>query len=86
MPHIIPLRDLKDTTAISNLCHESKEPIFITKNGYGHMVVMSLETYEELFGRLELYRQISISEQQLAEGKCRDAEEVAKDIKEKYGL
>ncbi len=86
MPHIIPLRDLKDTTAISNLCHESKEPVFITKNGYGHMVVMSLETYEELFGRLELYRQISISEQQLAEGKCRDAEEVAKDIKEKYGL
>ena len=47
MPQIRPIRDLKNTTVISNLCHETKEPIFITKNGYGDMVIMSMETYEK---------------------------------------
>lgn len=47
MPRIIPIRDLKNTTHISQMCKESKEPIFVTKNGYGDMVVMSLEAYEE---------------------------------------
>ena len=47
MPRIIPIRDLKDTTAISQMCKESREPVFITKNGYGDMVIMSMEAYEE---------------------------------------
>jgi len=46
MPQIVPIRDLKNTSTISNLCHETNEPIFITKNGYGDMVIMSMETYE----------------------------------------
>ena len=49
MPRIVPIRDLKNTTAISNLCHEDKEPIFITKNGYGDMVIMSMEIYEKKY-------------------------------------
>lgn len=40
MPQILPIRDLRDTTKISNLCHESNEPIDITKNGYGDMVLL----------------------------------------------
>ena len=47
MPRIVPIRDLKNTTAISTLCHEEEEPIFVTKNGYGDMVLMSMETYEK---------------------------------------
>lgn len=48
MPHIIPIRDLKDTAKISKMCSESTEPIFyITKNGYGEMVIMSMKAYEE---------------------------------------
>ena len=47
MPHIIPIRDLKDTAAISQMCNESNEPIYITKNGYGDMVIMSMKAYEE---------------------------------------
>ena len=47
MPQIVPIRDLKNTSTISNLCHETNEPIFITKNGYGDMVIMSMETYEK---------------------------------------
>ena len=43
MPRIIPIRDLKDTAAISQMCSESAEPIYITKNGYGDMVIMSIQ-------------------------------------------
>ena len=48
MPQIIPIRDLKDTAKISQLCSESKDPIYITKNGYGDMDIMSMRSYEEL--------------------------------------
>lgn len=48
MPQIRPITDLRNTTEISELCHARREPIFITKNGYGDLVVMSMETYEEL--------------------------------------
>jgi Phd_YefM. len=47
MPRIIPIRELRDTNAISEICHSSEEPVFITKNGYGDMVIMSLETFEK---------------------------------------
>lgn len=43
MPRIIPIRDLKDTAAISQMCSESDEPVYITKNGYGDMVIMSMK-------------------------------------------
>lgn len=48
MPQIRPITDLRNTTEISELCHAKREPIFITKNGYGDLVVMSIETYEEM--------------------------------------
>lgn len=48
MPQIRPITDLRNTTEISELCHAKKEPIFITKNGYGDLVIMSMETYESL--------------------------------------
>lgn len=54
MPQIRPIKDLRNTTEVSELCHLSKEPIFITKNGYGEMVVMSMETHEELTAKLDL--------------------------------
>jgi len=55
MPKILPIKELKNTAEISELCHDSSEPIYITKNGYGDMVIMSMETYEELTKRLEAY-------------------------------
>ena len=48
MPQIRPITDLRNTTEISELCHSRNEPVFITKNGYGDLVVMSMETYEAL--------------------------------------
>ena len=48
MPQIRPITDLRNTTEISELCHARREPLFITKNGYGDLVVMSIEAYEEM--------------------------------------
>lgn len=48
MSKIIPITDLRNTTKISELCHEKNEPVFITKNGYSDLVIMSAEAYEEL--------------------------------------
>ena len=46
MPQIIPIKELKNTSEISDMCHKTDEPIYITKNGYGDMVIMSMESYE----------------------------------------
>jgi len=46
MPQIRPITDLRNTTEISEICHSIREPVFITKNGYGDLVIMSIDTYE----------------------------------------
>ena len=51
MPEIIPIRDLKNTNAISQRCHETQEPIFVTKSGYGDMVIMSIRSEERRVGK-----------------------------------
>ena len=57
MPTIRPSADLRNNyNEISELCHRYTEPVFITKNGRGDLVVMSIETYELLAGKLDLYR------------------------------
>ena len=48
MPQIRPITDLRNTTEISDICHAKQEPVFITKNGYGDLVLMSIETYEAM--------------------------------------
>ena len=50
MPEIIPIRDLKNTNAISQRCHETQEPIFVTKSSYGDMVIMSIKAPRMLSG------------------------------------
>ena len=47
MPQIRPITDLRNTNEISEICHARPEPVFITKNGYGDLVIMSIETYEQ---------------------------------------
>lgn len=48
MPTIIPIRDLRNTSEISEMAHKKQEPIFVTKNGYSDLVVMSTELYEKI--------------------------------------
>jgi prevent-host-death family protein len=67
MTAIRPISDLRNKTQeISDLVHSSDEPVFITKNGAGDLVVMSLAAYERDQGRLELYRLLEESEADLA--------------------
>ena len=56
MPVIIPLRELKNASEISKLCHESEGPVFVTKNGASDLVVMSSSFYDELDGRDKAYK------------------------------
>ncbi len=86
MPQIIPIRDLKNTSEISQKCHSSNEPIFITKNGYGDMVIMSLKTYEENMFLSTVYGKLGEAEKQFAEGKVLNGDVSLKSIREKYGL
>lgn len=86
MPQIIPIRDLKNTSEISDLCRAAGEPIFVTKNGYGDMVIMSIEAYEERVRMLDVYAKLSEAEEQIKAGKVCKAEDSAKELREKYGL
>ena len=86
MPQIMPIKELKDTSAISDLCHKSDEPIFITKNGYGDMVLMSIELFEATRKKWNLYSDIDLSEQQIKDGKVKDARIALSSVREKYGL
>ena len=58
MPQIIPIRDLKNISEISAICHKSDEPIFVTKNGYDDMVIMSIEAYEKISYINDIYKKI----------------------------
>lgn len=86
MPHIIPIRDLKNTMAISQMCHESEEPIYITKNGYGDMVIMSMKTYEEKLLMLDVYHRLAEAEGEIKEGKAVDALKALQALREEYDL
>ena len=56
MPTIRPSADLRNNyNEISSFCHQNAEPVFITKNGKGDLAVLSIEAYEKLCGRFELY-------------------------------
>lgn len=85
MPQIRPITDLRNTIEISELCHNTGEPIFITKNGYGDMVVMSNETYEREMAAAEIYRKLLIAQRQIDNGEGVDGEEVLERMREKYG-
>jgi PHD/YefM family antitoxin component YafN of YafNO toxin-antitoxin module len=86
MPQIIPIRDLKNTSDISKMCQESDEPIFITKNGYGDMVIMSMKLYEEKMFMLDVYSKLISAEEQFAEGKVLDGDTSLRRIREKYNV
>lgn len=85
MPQIRPITDLRNTNDISELCHSSMEPIFITKNGYGDLVVMSMDKYDELIRKAELYEKLTLAEQQMEKGELLDGDAVFEKLTKKYG-
>ena len=86
MPRIVPIRDLKNTTAISKLCHEEAEPIFVTKNGYGDMVLMSMETYEKNLFLANVYGKLEEAKDDMRNGRYSSVEDAISRIREKHGL
>ncbi len=63
MPQIRPVSDLRNNFAeISRIVHETEEPVFLTKNGYGDMVVMSIEMYERKLLETEVYLKLKEAE------------------------
>jgi len=80
------IKDLKNTSEISDMCHKAAEPIYVTKNGYGDMVIMSMETYESTMRQIAMYRDIEISEKQIKAGQVKDARTALREMKAKYGI
>ena len=85
MPQIRPITDLRNTSEISDACHARREPVFITKNGYGDLVVMSIETYEEMLDCIATDKAIADAEQEIAAGaQLLDAKEALGALRRKY--
>ena len=83
---IIPMRDLKDTVKVEKLCEEAQGPVFITKNGYGRLVVMTIDAYENLYDQIKEKILIEQGLDDVKNGRVVDGEEVFKKIKDKYGF
>ncbi len=82
MPSIKSGTDLRNgCNEISEFCHETQEPVFITKNGRGDLAVMSIDTFNKLTGRHELYRLLDESEADFASGRTLSLEDSMKSIR-----
>ncbi|MDR0350672.1 MAG: type II toxin-antitoxin system Phd/YefM family antitoxin [Coriobacteriales bacterium] len=72
MPVIKSSTDLRNGyNEISEFCKESAEPVFITRNGQGDLAVMSIEYYEALIARQELYGMLDAGAKDIREGRCK---------------
>ena len=83
---IVPMRDLKDTVKIENLCAETKGPVFVTKNGYGKLVVMDMECFEKLLMQAYEAKLVNEALDSHDKGKTTDGKDVLEELKLKYGL
>ncbi len=86
MPEIRSSAELRNRyNEISTFCHEYAEPVFITKNGKGDLAVMSIEKYEDLAGRLELYGLLQDGLEDVAEGRTRPLSEAIANLRSRRG-
>lgn len=83
MPKIRPITDLRNNSnEIAEFCKSSQEPVFITKNGIGELAVMSMEVYERMQARLELYSKLAETEENIND-EGRDFHEFANELRSK---
>ena len=83
---IIPMRDLKNTVEVERQCKEEQGPIFVTKNGYGRLVVMDIEYYESTIQKMEEARLLIEALEDAEEGRVLDGKEALLKLREKYGI
>lgn len=85
MPLIMPIKDLRNTSEISELAHKQQKPIFITKNGYSDLVVMSSELYDQFIKTNRIDQIIYESEKEMNEGaKPIDLDDAFRKLNKKY--
>ena len=81
----IPIRDLQNTAAISEMCKKSAAPIYVTKNGYNDMVIMSAEVYDRI-RLVSVYEKLMEAEADIDEGRVMEGSASLRKLREKYGL
>ncbi len=85
MPSIRPISDLRNNAnEISDFCRQTREPVYITRNGSGDMVVLSMEEYERQQALIDLYGKLAVAEQELAsDAQGEDFLTVARQLRER---
>ena len=87
MPKIRSSADLRNNyNEISTFCHDYAEPVFITKNGKGDLAVMSIETYEALTARFDLYAKLQEGLDDVAAGRTRPLDEFMQELQNRRSL
>ena len=83
---IIPMRDLKNTVEIERRCAQSGEPVFVTKNGYGCLVVMDMECYERTMRKIDEAAMVNKGIRDYEDGHTIDGKTSLAEMRNKYGL
>ena len=83
---IIPMRDLKNTVEVERRCAEENGPVYVTKNGYGRLVVMDIEYYERTMQKMYEANTIIEGLEDVKAGRTVDGEKAISDIRRKYGI
>ena len=69
MPNIRPISELRNNAnELSDLCRQTREPIYITRNGSGDMVLLNIEEYERRMALIDLYGKLAVAEKEIADG------------------
>lgn len=83
---IIPIRDLKDTVEIERLCAKENGPVFVTKNGYGRLVVMDIDYYQDLMDQIHEASVILEGLKDVQNNNLVDGKQTLDDLKEKHNV
>ena len=83
---IIPIRDLKNTVEVERRCAEENGPVYVTKNGYGRLVVMDIEYYEHTMQKIQEAKSIIEGLEDVENGHTLDGEKAITRIRNKYGI
>ena len=83
---IMPIRDLKDTVEVEKKCAEANGPAFVTKNGYGRLVVMDIDYYEQTMRKIYEAKQINVGLEDVESDRVIDGNVAMQRMKEKYGI
>lgn len=83
---IIPMRDLKNTVEVERRCAEENGPVFVTKNGYGRLVVMDIDYYEKIMRKMDEAITILDGLKDVKSGNTVEGDDAISNIRSKYGI